>query len=88
MALDPVLQQILHQIPLPQPGELDILALRSRDADLPFLFGPEGPIKVAEVEHTALVGSSGTVPVRIFRPSGPTATVVERLEALLSRERQ
>jgi acetyl esterase/lipase len=71
MALDPVLQQILNQIPLPPAGEVDIAALRSSAPDLlPILYGPGGPVEVAEVENVELQGAGGPVPIRIFRPFG------------------
>ncbi len=71
MALDPVLQQMLDQIPPPASGELDIPALRTMTAGMVALgYGPEGPIPVAAVENVELTGAGGALPVRIFRPSG------------------
>lgn len=71
MTLDPVLQQILDQIPLPAPGEIDIAAMRSSSPDLlPILYGPQGPIEVADVQDAQLQGDGGAVPIRIFRPIG------------------
>ncbi len=71
MALDPVLQQILDQIPLPAPGPIDIAAMRSSAPDLlPILYGPQGPIEVAAVENSELQGRGGVVPIRTFRPFG------------------
>jgi len=71
MALDPVLQQMLDQIPAPTGGELDIPALREMASGMVELgYGPEGPIPVASVENMELTGSDGALPVRIFRPFG------------------
>jgi len=74
MPLDPLMQQILDQIPLPASDELDIQALRKSAPDLlPILFGPDGPVEVGAVDNIELPGAGGMVPIRIFRPSGTPA---------------
>lgn len=77
MPLDPIMQQILDQIPLPSSDELDIAELRSSAPDLlPIIVGPEGPIPVGKVENTTVSSNGGEVPIRIFRPSTePTGTL-------------
>ncbi|MEJ7925671.1 alpha/beta hydrolase [Sphingobium sp. AN641] len=71
MALDPVLQQILGQLPIPS-GEIDFAAMRMETAPMaPLFHGPEGPIVVGAVEDKALSGPAGnSVAIRIFRPAG------------------
>lgn len=71
MALDPVLRQILDQLPTPS-GEIDFPAMRMETAPMAAMFhGPEGPIQVGAVENKALSGPGVSVAIRIFRPSGP-----------------
>lgn len=71
MALDPVLQQLLDQIPAAPTGELDIPALRGMSAALlAMAYGPEGPAPVASIENIALTTPDSTVPLRIYRPVG------------------
>ncbi|MDP3748638.1 MAG: alpha/beta hydrolase [Phenylobacterium sp.] len=68
MSLDPVLQQILDQIPLPS-GDLDWGKLRAESASLiALLNGPEGPVVVADVQTLEIDGKGGPVPLRIIRP--------------------
>ena len=76
MALDPVLQQILDQLPIPS-GEIDFAAMRIETAPMaPLFHGPEGPIDVGAVENSELPGVGGSVPIRIFRPtSAPRGTL-------------
>lgn len=77
MALDPVLEQLLDQIPPAPTGDLDIAALRNLGpALLNLAYGPEGPIPVAAIETIELTGSGGTVPVCIYRPiKAPRGTI-------------
>lgn len=71
MALDPVLQQLLDQIPPAPTADLDIPALRNLvPALLELAYGPEGPIPVAAIENIELTGLGGAIPVRIYHPSG------------------
>lgn len=76
MALDPVLQQIIDQLPVPS-GEIDFPALRKETAPMaPLFHGPEGPIDVGAVQNSELPGVGGAVPIRIFRPaSAPLGTL-------------
>ncbi|UZW54345.1 alpha/beta hydrolase [Sphingobium sp. JS3065] len=70
MALDPALQQILDQLPIPS-GEIDFPALRKQTLSMTSLFhGPEGPIEIGHVENNDLPSLAGSVPIRIFRPAG------------------
>lgn len=76
MALDPVLQQILDQLPIAS-GEIDFAAMRIETAPLaPLFHGPQGPIQVGAVENSEIPGVGGSVPIRIFRPaSTPRGTL-------------
>lgn len=74
MALDPVLQQLLNQMPIPASEELDIEAQRAwAEALRPMLIGPEGPIAVASIEDRTLPGPRGDIAIRIYRPGGAVA---------------
>lgn len=71
MALDPVLQQMLNQMPIPASEELDIAAYRAAaEALRPMMVGPEGPIAVASIEDRTLSGPRGDIAIRIYRPDG------------------
>ncbi|MBZ9646302.1 alpha/beta hydrolase [Sphingobium sp. 3R8] len=71
MALDPILQQMLNQMPIPASEKLDIAAYRAAaEAFRPMMVGPEGPIAVASIEDRTLSGPRGDIAIRIYRPSG------------------
>lgn len=77
MALDPVLMQLLAQIPAVPPGPIDWAQLRRSSAALAqALIGPQGLPEVASAEDVLVPGPAGVVPVRIYRPTGPTTTTV------------
>ena len=77
MALDPVLQQIVSQIPVPTSDEIDYDVMRNdMDGMIALFNGPDGPIEVASVENLIVDGEGGPVPLRIFRPlTAPTGTL-------------
>lgn len=69
MALDPVLQQIIAQLPVPTSDKIDHEAMRhDMDAMVAVFNGPDGPIEVASVENMDIAGDGGPVPLRIIRP--------------------
>jgi len=71
MALDPVLQQLLDQIPEMPAGPVNYPEIRAMAAQfIPLLVGPGGPIEVDSVEPLEISGPGGPVPLRIYRPSG------------------
>ena len=71
MALDPVLLQMVSQIPVPS-GEIDYVALREQAAQIaPLLYGQEGPIEVASVDEQSLTVDGTAIPMRIYRPTTP-----------------
>lgn len=74
MALDPILQQLISQMPIPASQELDIAAYRAMgEAMRPMMIGPEGPIAVASIEDLTLPGPRGDIAIRIYRPEGAVA---------------
>ncbi|MEJ7935795.1 alpha/beta hydrolase [Sphingobium sp. AN558] len=74
MALDPILQTMLNQMPIPASEELDIAAYRaSAEALRSMMIGPEGPIEVASIEDRTLAGPRGDIVLRIYRPNGAVA---------------
>ncbi|GLV30282.1 putative lipase LipH [Sphingobium sp. TomTYG75] len=77
MALDPVLQQIVAQLPLPTSDKIDHEVMRrDMEALIPLFYGPDGPIDAASVENVAIDGEDGPVPLRIIRPlAAPTGTL-------------
>ena len=71
MALDPVLLQMVSQIPVPS-GEIDYVALREQAAQIaPLLYGQEGPIEVASVDEQSSTVDGTAIPMRIYRPTTP-----------------
>lgn len=77
MALDPVLQALVDQIPPLPEGPADYPAIRlMADAMIPMIVGPAGPIDVSAVEDGEVPGPDGPVPIRIYRPAGMPAGVL------------
>lgn len=77
MALDPVLQQIVDQMP-GFTGEVhDYPKMRAESVPLATLWhGENGPIEVGQVEDIEIPGEAGDIAVRIIRPSTePVATL-------------
>ena len=77
MALDPVLQMLVDQLPKVPPGPIDHPALRKMSASMiPLLVGPDGPLAVASVEELEIDSGGTVVPLRIYRPeSDPVGTI-------------
>lgn len=74
MALDPILQQMLQQMPTPASETLDIAAYRAAaDALRVMMVGPDGPIPIASIEDRTLPGPRGDIAIRIYRPAGTIA---------------
>jgi len=70
MSLDPILQQLLAQIPALPPGPIDYPTVRAQaEALLPLIVGPAGLAEVGGIEEAA-AGPGGSVPLRIYRPVG------------------
>lgn len=70
MALDPLLQQLVDQLPPVPPGPVDYPALRAQAAAMiPMIVGPGGRIEVASVEERQLETADTLVPLRIYRPT-------------------
>jgi len=71
MALDPVLQQLLDQLPTVPEGPIDHPAIRVQaEAMMPLIVGPTGLAEVTSVEDRVAEGPGGPVPMRVYRPSG------------------
>ena len=77
MALDPVLQQIIAQLPVPTSDKIDHEVMRrDMDAMIAIFHGPDGPIEVGSVENMDIAGDGGPLPLRIIRPlTAPTGTM-------------
>ena len=77
MALDPVLQQLVDQLPSVPPGPVDYPTLRAQAAAMiPMIVGPGGRIDVASIEDRQIETRDAKVPLRIYRPSTePTGTL-------------
>lgn len=77
MALDPVLQQIVAQLPVPTSDKIDHAVMREEmKSVIPLFYGPDGPIEAASVENLDIDGEGGPVPLRIVRPlTAPTGTL-------------
>ena len=70
MALDPVLQQLVDQLPSVPPGPVDYPTLRAQAAAMiPMIVGPGGRIDVAAIEDRQIETRDAKVPLRIYRPS-------------------
>lgn len=70
MALDPVLQQLIDQLPTVPPGPVDYPSLRQQAAAMiPLIVGPGGRIEVASVEDRQIEAGGEIVPLRIYRPA-------------------
>lgn len=80
MALDPILQQLADQMPIPDSEELDIAAWRSTaDGLAAMTVGPHGPIQIASVEDRVIAGPNCAIPIRIYRPEGPASGTLHHL---------
>lgn len=80
MPLDPVLQRLVDQMPIPESEVLDIDAWRqSADAVSKMTIGTEGLIRVGSVEERSIPGQGGAIPVRIYRPEGAIRGTVHHL---------
>jgi acetyl esterase len=77
MALDPVLQALIDQLPKVPPGPVDYPSLRKEAASmLPLLIGPDGPAVVRSMEEREIDNGGIAVPLRIYRPeSDPVGTI-------------
>lgn len=74
MALDPVLQQLIDQLPTVPPGPVDYPSLRQQAAAMiPLIVGPGGRIEVASAEDRQIEAGGATVPLRIYRPATEAA---------------
>lgn len=74
MALDPVLQQLIDQLPAVPPGPIDHPSLRQQAAAMiPLIVGPGGRIEVASAEDRQIEAGGATVPLRIYRPESEAA---------------
>lgn len=77
MSLDPVLQQLLDQIPTVPPGPVDYPALRQISATfIPMLAPPETLSPIGSMEELTIDGAGGPIPLRIYRPLGEAAGIV------------
>ena len=73
MSLDPVLQQLLDQLPSVPPGPIDHPLLRQQSAAMiPLIIGAEGLAEIAGVEELEITNGDAAVPMRIYRPVGPS----------------
>lgn len=80
MALDPVLQQLVSQMPAAPAGRPDYPALRQMSAALiPVLAPPETLSPVASVDESHIDGTGGPVPIRVYRPLGTPVGIVHYL---------
>lgn len=70
MALDPVLQQLVDQLPAVPPGPVDYPSLRQQAAAMiPLIVGPAGRIEVGSIEDQHVETAAESVPLRIYRPA-------------------
>lgn len=74
MPLDPVMQGLIDQIPVPKTETLDISAYRAAAEPLgAMMVGPDGPIPIEKLEYRSLAGPRGEISLRIYRPHGAAA---------------
>jgi acetyl esterase len=86
MSLDPILKQLLGQIPALPPGPIDHPAVRAQaDAFVPLIVGPAGHRRVGSVQDATARGSGGPVPIRIYRPVGAAQRHVAPSTAAVGR---
>lgn len=77
MALDPVLQMLVDQLPKVPPGPIDHPSLRKDAAAmLPLLVGPDGLAAVASIEELEIDNGGTAVPLRIYRPEDDPAGTI------------
>lgn len=71
MSIDPMLKQLLDQIPALPQGPIDYPAVRAQTEQLvPLIVGPAGLAEVGSVQDATVSGRDGPVPIRIYRPVG------------------
>lgn len=71
MSLDPILKQLLDQLPALPPGPIDYPVVRAQaDALVPLIVGPAGLAEVDSVHDAMVPGAGGPVPIRVYRPVG------------------
>ncbi|GAA3697239.1 alpha/beta hydrolase [Sphingomonas cynarae] len=77
MPLDPILQNLLNQIPAVPPGPVDYPALRQMSAAfIPMLAPPATLSPIGSMEELSIDGAGGPIPLRIYRPVGDAAGIV------------
>lgn len=77
MPLDPVMQQLLDQVPTVPAGPLDYPAVRKMAASfIPMLAPPESLSPVAGVKELQIEGKGGAVPLRVYRPVGEAVGIL------------
>lgn len=80
MPLDPVLQQVVDKIPVPESEAFDVAAYRALAEPLcAMMVGPEGPIAMASIEDHTLAGPRGAIALRIYRPVGAAQGTLQYL---------
>ena len=79
MLLDPILQNLIDQMPV-MHGPIDHSAARARAAAMaPKLVGPAGLAVVDNIEDITLEGIESPVPILIYRPLGTAAGTLQYL---------
>lgn len=77
MTLDPVLQQLLDQVPAVPDGPIDYPAVRQMAEGLVGLLTPPASLaEVQDVEDLSIDAIGGPVPARIYRPIGETKGIM------------
>lgn len=77
MSLDPVLQQLLAQVPVLSPGPIDYPAVRRQfAATLPMIAPPSTLVSVESIEDLTIDNGGTRVPARIYRPHGEVSGIV------------
>ncbi len=77
MPLDPILQNLLNQIPAVPPGPVDYPALRQMSAAfIPMLAPPATLSPIGSMEELSIEGEGGPIPLRIYRPVGDAVGIV------------
>ncbi|WP_052148964.1 alpha/beta hydrolase [Sphingomonas sp. Ant20] len=77
MSLDPVLQQLLAQVPTVPPGPIDYPTIRAQAAALLPMIAPVATrAEVKSVEDRKVVDGSVSVPLRIYRPVGDVTGIL------------
>lgn len=77
MSLDPVLQQLLAQVPTLPPGPIDYPSIREQAAAMLPMVAPAASLaQVKSVEERRVPGGDVDVPLRIYRPVGDATGIV------------